>query len=550
MRIIPIDDDTCVKFDYEKKIYIIENKKTTTTRTSAVNTKYVLDIVAPDNTITVEDLNNLATEIIEITDIYYTWEDTGSYIKTVQFDDYAQYPLTVDAERKKLYIMNSPVIFDLELNVEIRHRLEQTRAFYLDTLGLNINLRELRALYCTLTNYVYNEHDLVHPYTYTPNCYNVIEEVGTEEDNTYSLIYSDTLKLHDYLHRAKADYTCTLNPNKQYTKTKLADILRIEGNAITLSTTVPTEIHVGSKITLTNTATTVDTTTYSADGTYTVKDTEANIIYTTENLPSNFAVEFPILNIVAYANPIQEISREKQCITLTNPATDFLVGDKIIVRGATVTTEYETLQLDGIYSIIGIEYNKVYVEELPLTNYTPTEPYTAYTYKPIPILSITSITNNILTVAEDIPTTLTVGTAVVETKQDDNMTDLQYATVTGIDQSSHTVVLDTAWEDNVQHPGVLNKPIPYPNVLTEVADSKNTEVLPNGDFMLDDQEQAIDYLKLLLPEQILPNYENLNNLGNFDNCGKAVSEYYIIHVEDIELTMTCLGLYSKNYKEQ
>lgn len=548
-REIRIDEDTLIGYDYEKRYYYITNQATTTTRITAQRAKQVLDIVAPSNAVTIEDLNTLATKILSLEKLYYTWEDTGAYIKTIQLNDYAKYPLTLDAEKKKLYIMNSPLVFDLILNVDMKHRLEQMQAFYKDTVGLLVDLRILRTLYTVLTNYLYDSTTM--SYTYKPACYNVLQSIDYE-DNTHALIYTDTLKLFDYLGTARANYTCTLNPHKQYTPHKIADILRIEGNAITLAGTVPSSIQKGSTITLTNTATTVDTTSYSANGTYTVSSIEGNTIYTTENLPANFYVLFPTLNIVAYKTTIQEINREKQTITLTNPATNFVVGDKVMVRGAKVDTEYETLTLDRFYTIIGIEGNTLYVEELPLTDYTPTEPYTAYIYKPIEVGSVTNIsTGGVIEVTEgEYYSKLTTDTEVVEITPDEDLTELQYATVTSIDGT--TVVLDTPWHNNVMQAGILNEPVPYGDVLIEVTNSTDTAMLPNDTFMVDNQEQAIQYLGLLLPSDILPNHENPNNLGSFANCNKAVNNYYIISIDIGEVVidnMELLGLYKEVYTE-
>ena len=84
-------------------------------RDTATKTKAVLDIVAPDNTITVETLQGLKANPEHLTDVYYTWSDEGDYIHTVQLNTYNDYPLTIDLISKKLYIMNTELIFDLTL---------------------------------------------------------------------------------------------------------------------------------------------------------------------------------------------------------------------------------------------------------------------------------------------------------------------------------------------------------------------------------------------------------------------------------------------------
>lgn len=552
MREIIIDTDTKVVYDYEKKIYIIYNKDTATTRTEAKEVMRVLAVLfgtAPiededHNPITKDRLEAFATETLYLESLAYTWEDTGAYIKTIQFNDYSKYPLTLDAEKKKLYIMNTPVIFDLILNVNMRERLEQIQAFYKDTLGLYLELTDLREVYCTLTNYMHNPD--THTYTYTPTCYNVIQQPTEDQESTYSLVYSNILKLHDYLDKSPAHYSCTLNPTDQYTPQEIAKITRIEGNVITLNTTVPSIIHVGSKIQLTNTVTTVDMSTYSSDGTYTVKDIQDNLIYTTENLPADFLVLLPTLNIVAYPSTVQSMNRENQTITLTNSATNFVVGDTVIVEHADVVTEYDTLHNDGFYTIIKIEGNTLYTQEAITTDYSGG---TATLYKPIPVAEIEEINTggNIVVAPTKYYSKLTVNANVVNIPPDQDVYKIQHATVTGI-YTGGNIQLDTAWNNNVQQAGVLNERIPYPNTLVTVSDSNAPVVLPNGSFMLDDTEQAVAYLGLLEGLQ-LPDTENENHLGFFDNCYKEVKDYYIIHVSTGN-NMKLLGLYSKIYKDK
>ena len=552
MREIIIDTDTKVVYDYEKKIYIIYNKDTATTRTEAKEVMRVLAVLfgtAPiededHNPIAKDRLEAFATETLYLKDLSYTWEDTGAYIKTVQFNDYSKYPLTLDAEKKKLYIMNTPVIFDLILNVNMRERLEQIQAFYKDTLGLYLELTDLREVYCTLTNYMHNPD--THTYTYTPTCYNVIQQPTEEQESTYPLVYSNILKLHDYLDKSPAHYSCTLNPTDKYTPQEIAKIIRIEGNVITLSTTVPSIIHIGSKIQLTNTVTTVDMSTYSSDGTYEVKDIQDNLIYTTENLPADFLVLLPTLNIVAYPSTVQSMNREAQSITLTNSATNFVVGDTVIVEHADVVTEYDTLHNDGFYTIIRIEGNTLYTQEAITTDYSGG---TATLYKPIPVAEIEEINTggNIVVAPTQYYSKLTVNANVVNIPPDQDVYKIQHATVTGI-YTGGNIQLDTAWNNNVQQAGVLNERIPYPNTLVTVSDSDAELVLPNGSFMLDDTEQAVAYLGLLEGLQ-LPDTENENHLGFFDNCYKEVKDYYIIHVSTGN-NMKLLGLYSKIYKDK
>ena len=119
-RVIEIDDDTLIGYDFENTLYFITNKNTTTTRVTKEEAKQVLDIVAPSNEVTLEQLQNLHDTYEALQDLYYTYEDTGKYIKTIQLNSYDTHPLTLDLSAKKLYVMNTDLIFDLTLFLRTR----------------------------------------------------------------------------------------------------------------------------------------------------------------------------------------------------------------------------------------------------------------------------------------------------------------------------------------------------------------------------------------------------------------------------------------------
>ena len=63
MREIVIDTDTTVGYDFELKKFYVTNKGTTTNRDTNTEIKAVLDIVAPDNTVSLNDLKTLADTV-------------------------------------------------------------------------------------------------------------------------------------------------------------------------------------------------------------------------------------------------------------------------------------------------------------------------------------------------------------------------------------------------------------------------------------------------------------------------------------------------------
>jgi hypothetical protein len=535
MRVINIDEDTSIGYDFQKSAFVITNKNTTTDRKDIQNALNVLNIVAPDNTITADDLTALKENLETLKAVYYTWEDTGSYIKTIQFNDYDKYPLCLSAEKSKIYIMNSTIIFDLTLNEGRRERIFQIQAFYRDTLGLYLATTDIQIFYMLLVQY------------YNPKCYNVIEVKNTEGTEDYSLTYNNTLKLSNYRGNSPATYSCTLNPYNQYNYNTIGEISNIEDNKITLTNLVPTIVQEGTTINLSNTVTSVPPAYYSSDGTYIVQSVDTNKIYTTENLPANFSVVFPTVNTEIYKNYIMSISRDKRTITLTNSATDYLVGDSIVVKGANIETEYETLLEDGFYTIINIVDNVLTVEETPVTDYNSTEPQ-AYTYKPLKALTVTAISGNTITVSElDIPHEIQIGTtiAVITDKV------IQYGTIIEINPSQRQIVVDTELVNNVQPYGLLRQPIPYPNTMITIDSSKKEDVLPVGSFLVDTTEQAVEYLGLMegltLPMNDL---EKAGETGNLCSCNLQVKDYYIIDMTTVGIDrMISKGIYSKVYSE-
>ena len=71
MREIRIDEDTRIYYIYEEKLYYIENKGTATPRATAEEAKKVLDIVAPFNPVTIDDLISLATVYETLTSLIH-----------------------------------------------------------------------------------------------------------------------------------------------------------------------------------------------------------------------------------------------------------------------------------------------------------------------------------------------------------------------------------------------------------------------------------------------------------------------------------------------
>ena len=533
-RTITIDTDTSISYIFPDKVFQINNKGTSTTRTTAENAKSVLDIVAPDNAYTPQDLiDTLVIPVETVTKLSYTWNNTGEYIQTIQFNDYAKYPLALDLDKNKLYIMNSNIIYDLTLNESSVTRINYLQAFYADTLGLLIEENDLKKIY-----------DLLYSF-YQPKVYNVIAQRQYDSiGNRLPLSYTNQIKLSNHSDTSKATYTLTMNPNNTYDYTELARILQLQENVITLASTVPEEIQVGQTLTLYNTNTIVNGTTYSADGNYIVESIGTNTITVNENFPTPYIYEPPTLNAVAYKSLIESVERDTNTIYFDNSVnlSEFLIGDQIQVKGTIITTEYETLTVDGTYTIQSIgtkEKNSstkkiIVVEEQPLTNYEYTTGDQPYAYKRILVQNISSIDTDTI-VLEDTPLiTLEADTPVVVIYQ--NKTE-KFSTVNTIEDN--TVVVSDTLTNFENNSGILQKRSASPEVLIEITNSKDEVTMPNTTFMVDNKEQATAYLSLL-------NTLTVPTEACYNNSTMKVEETYYINTSTVEY-MNLLGLYTEIY---
>lgn len=531
MREIVIDTDTRIYYIYEDKSYYIENKNTTTPRADVTEAKKVLDIVAPNNEVTIDDLVALATNPEYLTSLSFTYSDDGAYIATIQLNDFSKHPIALNAEKSKLYIMNTDYIFDLTLTEGRRNRLDIMQAYYKDVLGLQLTLQELTALYTLITR------------DYNSTAYNVIK---APEDSTTALYYNDQIKLSNYRKNSPAVYTITSNPNKKYTYNTVAHIMQIQNNAILLSTDAPSFIKAGMQLQVYNTETTVDTTSYTADGLYTIQEVSGNLILTTENLSSPYLYQPPTLFARAYEAPVVAVDRDERSITLpdTSYATYFTVGDSIIIHGTRIPTEYETLTVDGTYTIQGIDNNIIYTEEFPKTNYeVPIGELTphAYVYKPIQLVPINNITGTAITIEGDtVPSLIEVNSPIMVSYANgvEDPT-LEYAKVIGIDSTLLTV--DSELTEFTANYGLLRQPIPYPDTLIQVEESLKPSILPVGSFMVDNTDQCSAYLSLL-SGLVVPTEDHYNSFN------QQVSTSVDVVVGNVT-TMKLLGLYSEIYEE-
>ena len=536
-KFVAIDLDTYLGYNFLTKQYFIVNKNTTTYRTEAEEIEKVLKIVAPNDTFhTVEWLKNYAKEFEELETLAYTISDTGAYISTIQINSYSDYPIELNAEKNKLYIKNTNIVFDLSLNEARSSRISVIQAYYKEHLGLDLSTIDLTDIY----NFMIN--------TYTPYVYNLILDTTTDP-----IYYSNSFACSNWTGKGKSTYQADVNPNEEFSLETIAYIVNVNSStrAITLSDTIPDTITIGTTISVSNATTILDTYTYSADGNYTVSsiDTDTNTIYTKETISGSYTYNYPIAYLITSSVNIESIDRDTSTVTLTSTVPDSIqVGDIIYIEGTQQTIEGETVSCDGEYIVGNINDNTITLQSQPNTNYT----YSTGSYPTISkrlfignIESIekpSSVSTYNITLTSTPQQTLSINAHIVVFYDNSNT----YYTINSVEANilTCTYLSGTLKSYTVNYP-LLQIPVPYSNILLSVTTSTDEAKLPTGEFMLDDFNQCQEYLGLL-DGNTLPTDSVYAKLG----AEVGAEDIQIVYRELTPIPVNFLGLYSQVYASE
>ena len=544
-RYIDIDTDTRVGFNYIKNQYYVTNKGYTTYRNTVDEIQEVIFALNITN-ITDEELLELKDDMEELYKVSYTLQDTGAYIHTLQFNDFKKYPLTLDCEKKKLYIMNSTIIYDLTLNESPRNvRIPRILSFYKNTLGLLITTHDMSYFYSLLLSYYY------------PTCYNQV----MYNTDTKKYFYNNKFILSNYSNTSEATYICTYNPNNNAELTEIGKVIETNttNNTITLSQDIAEETLQGyNKVILQGTTQTIDGSQYSADGEYTITKIEGNTIQVAETIPTPYQFPFKECYVLASQDTISSMNRDTRQITLTETPQNILVGDIILVSGATVPTEYETISCNGTYTVESITDNIITVEEEIPTDFTGE----ATLIKEVFISNISKIYNKKLTLTDTTDLDLTGATILIHTIENEETTIENY-TVSSYTTNTITVSESIGAYNFTNYAPTLYIPIPNNQGdvetlvdITSVSD-KASSSMPLGEFMVDSFEQCQDYLGTL-SGLVTPSEKNKLNLykevqelslDTIPNLTTAKSTDSISWINPNVEGMTFQGLYSQVYTD-
>jgi len=566
-RIIVIDEDTSVGYNFSNKYFFVWNKNTYTHRYTAPEIKAVLDIVAPDNTVTLEQIQAKKDTPEALTNLYYTWSDEGDYIQTVQLNDYSQHPISLKLDSDKLYIMNSELIFDLTLNEDINYRTDYITSYFEKYIGLgeividngveiNKFRLQIKALYQYLMSF------------YEPTVYNQIEPdsiLRAKGDSDMSALrYNNVYSISNYNSTSPAQYICTLNPDKQYTPNQIGSIavMQTETNDIALTGAVPEDLTEGSTILVADSTVDVSGVLYTNDGKYTVKsiDTENSIITTEEAIPCDYVFPYIYAYKVVGRAALNQISRDNSTIsTITNLPADLTVGDVIEVYGTSFTSDGETKTLDDSYTITGFIDTKTFsVAEVPKYNYTNPDTSTTgafangqYIYKRVYLSPIISMVNHsTYTTCETLQPltdtssyTIAVGDFVDFVQNGKSISAPSASGITRIN-SSYT-------EFDVSNPYLLSYVPDYPKLQKEqdnptvqiqITDTSEVYTFPICTFKVDNFNQSVQYLSTL-------NHLKVPTADIENHIGTALSSSIVIPGLE-SIPAYSLGVYSMVYTEQ
>lgn len=533
-----------VGYNYPLQQYYITNKETTTYRTTLEDIRDVLntlDITTTD--ITDTELNTFKSNYETLFNTYYTWEDTGLYIKALQFNEWHDYPLIIDCEKATLYIKNSTTIFNIDTNESLRLVITPTLCnFYKDTLGLEIDTHVMYS-YCLLLLSYYSPTRKDVQLLYNPKCVNIIEQ-KEEDDDTTDYYYTNEFKAVSFDSKAPSTYTCYNNPLNQFNYTPIGNIIALTDNKITLTESIDIDtypIRKGSKLQVQGITETVDNSTYTADGLYTVESIEDTIVTVSETFPITYSYPLYTCSAIASQYTITSMNRENNSITVAETPDKVFVGDKIIVQNAIIPDEWGDISLNGEYTISSITENTLIVEEQLLTNFEGN----AILYKPVFIGEIADINKE-----DRIITFLAETEYNLENKQvmcyNSNIQNIEILTIQE-QPNRKSIVVEEDITLPIQEYPKLEYPIPSETTSIVVHTSDNEDVFPIGTFIENDFEGVQEYTELLKGNTI-PSEAIKKNLYN----KVASSMSIIIHVwggSDYPTIIQCSEgvIYKKEY---
>lgn len=511
-----------VGYDYISKQYYVTNtyngKHYTTYRTDIDDIVEVIKVAGIDT----EDMTGVKSEAEKLYRNYenlqyirYTLSGTGSYPTTIILNDYDEYCIVLDLVKQKVYIKNSNIVLDLELNESPDSHARVLWEYYKEYIGLYMDLGVVKRIYNELILPYYKSNDVKSIY----NLFNLQDL----DDNHMPKYYSNVIANNNFDNKGLAEYNVVLNPDSLYTYTPIFNIERTDtnNNSIIVMDTIGDTLQEGDKIVITDSEITSGNYTYSTNGEYTIKSISNNIIYTEENIITNYEFKYKPLYLQVSPCIISHINRSDSSITFINgiPNT-YEVGNIIHIHGTQQEVEGQQVTCDGTYTIQSISSDSkvVIVTEVFPTNYiNPDNNLTTCTMsKETFISNIAAIDSNVIDTFTDIPDTLTTSNKVVIDNKVYSITDISEYYIPDQDRTRHYITVSPNIPDYNPIIAKVNSILYNTSMLLNVTYTTNEKLFPTTSFVLNNFTDLQEYIELLdnLPVPTEEIYNNINKVIN------------------------------------
>ena len=228
------DANTSVGYNFLTKEYFVKNLGTTTTLFTSADAKHILDITAPFNSISEDDIEKLSVTLESLANIYYAWEDTGNYIKAIYFNSYKYHAIIYN--EPFIYIKSSNEMWNISSSISKDTIRDFFWSYFIYNLGLDVPMDIMD----TIINYYVK---LQQPYTYN----NIIPREKPED----TLMYNNTITLNNHNKTSKGEYNAIKNPDNIYIM-ETYDVIRTGQTVGPITYPIYSMIKIGSSILLDN----------------------------------------------------------------------------------------------------------------------------------------------------------------------------------------------------------------------------------------------------------------------------------------------------------
>lgn len=529
-----------VGYNYMLKKFYVTNKSYTTYRENIDDILNVIEVAGVGGMTGVrQQVEKLARDYEELYEISYTLSSTGSYISSLIFNDYTDYCIILDMPKGKVYIKNSNIVLDLSLNESSRSHVDVLCEYYRETLGLQIDHDNPDTFGQIYDMFIYPYYDS----NSSVSVYNLLDTVNNLDSEKNPTHYSNTIANNNFDKKALAEYNATLNPYNTYTPSSPISIIKTdtEYNSITALNTIPSALVSGDKVRLSNATTYGSGYSYSADGDYTIKTVEGNVIITEETIRSNYNYNFRTAQLQKASNcmVIKSIDRDTSTITIlgeedirtTTPYSltipgNYEVGTIIHISGTQHEIDGEQVSCDGQYTIAALnrETNTIQVQELFPTNYTNTNlSTTCIVGKRVSLGDIEKVENKQIYFYDTIPTGITTSDFVFY-----NTTRYSITSTT-----PRTITVSEDIDNFTNNFALLKELIPDTDMLINVTSTTNETVFPITSFMLNNFTDLQEYIGLL-PNLSVPPIEVYNRINKEIDTQITLDEEHYIYVYNTE----------------